>query len=40
MSPEKIAVDVEGHTLTLTNLEKVLYPEVGVTTVVPLPQPL
>jgi bifunctional non-homologous end joining protein LigD len=31
VSPEKIAVDVEGHTLTLTNLEKVLYPEVGFT---------
>jgi len=31
VSPEKIAVDVEGRTLTLTNLEKVLYPEVGFT---------
>ena len=33
MSPDKVAgkvpVDVEGRTLTLTNLDKVLYPEVG-----------
>jgi bifunctional non-homologous end joining protein LigD len=28
---EKVRVDVEGRTLTLTNLEKVLYPEVGFT---------
>lgn len=27
----KVAVDVEGRTLTLTNLDKVLYPEVGFT---------
>ena len=32
MSPEtKVAVDVEGRTLALSNLEKVLYPEVGFT---------
>lgn len=31
MSPEKVAVDVEGRTLTLSNLDKVLYPEVGFT---------
>ena len=29
--PDKVLVDVEGHTLTLTNLQKVLYPEVGFT---------
>ena len=32
MSPsEKVVVEVEGHTLTLSNLSKVLYPEVGFT---------
>ena len=31
MSPEKVAVQVDGRTLTLTNLDKVLYPEVGFT---------
>ena len=31
MSPEKVAVEVEGRTLTLSNLDKVLYPEVGFT---------
>jgi bifunctional non-homologous end joining protein LigD len=34
VSPEassKVAVDVEGRTLTLTNLAKVLYPEIGFT---------
>jgi bifunctional non-homologous end joining protein LigD len=29
VSPDKIPVDVDGRTLTLTNLDKVLYPEVG-----------
>ena len=30
MSPDaKVAVQVEGRTLTLTNLAKVLYPETG-----------
>ena len=31
MSPEKVAVEVDGRTLTLSNLDKVLYPEVGFT---------
>ena len=31
MTQEKVAVDVEGHTLTLSNLPKVLYPEAGFT---------
>jgi bifunctional non-homologous end joining protein LigD len=31
MSGEKVAVEVGGRTLTLTNLSKVLYPEVGFT---------
>lgn len=31
MSSEKVAVEVEGRTLTLSNLDKVLYPEVGFT---------
>jgi bifunctional non-homologous end joining protein LigD len=32
MSPEsKVTVDVEGRTLALTNLDKVLYPDVGFT---------
>ena len=33
MSPsaEKIAVQVDGRQLTLSNLEKVLYPDVGFT---------
>lgn len=31
MSPEKVAVEVEGRTLTLSNLDKVLYPDVGFT---------
>jgi bifunctional non-homologous end joining protein LigD len=32
VSPEsKVAVEVDGHTLALTNLEKVLYPDVGFT---------
>ena len=31
MSPEKVAVQVDGRTLNLTNLDKVLYPEVGFT---------
>ena len=33
MSPEtqKVPVEVEGRTLTLTNLDKVLYPETGFT---------
>ena len=29
--PEKVAVDVEGRDLVLTNLAKVLYPETGFT---------
>ena len=29
--PEKVAVDVEGRSLVLTNLSKVLYPETGFT---------
>jgi bifunctional non-homologous end joining protein LigD len=29
VSPDKIPVDVDGRTLTLTNLDKVLYPEAG-----------
>ena len=29
--PEKVAVEVEGRTLVLTNLTKVLYPETGFT---------
>jgi bifunctional non-homologous end joining protein LigD len=29
--PEKVAVDVAGRTLTLSNLDKVLYPETGFT---------
>ena len=29
MSGTKVLVNVEGRHLTLTNLEKVLYPEVG-----------
>jgi bifunctional non-homologous end joining protein LigD len=29
VSPDKIPVDVDGRTLALTNLDKVLYPEVG-----------
>src|SRR4051795_11734459 len=28
---QKVAVDVDGRTLTLSNLDKVLYPEVGFT---------
>ena len=28
---EKVTVDIEGHTLSLTNLSKVLYPETGFT---------
>lgn len=28
---QKVAVQVDGHTLTLSNLDKVLYPEVGFT---------
>ncbi len=31
MSGSKVVVDVEGTTLTLSNLDKVLYPEVGFT---------
>lgn len=31
MNQEKVAVDVEGRTLTLSNLPKVLYPEAGFT---------
>ena len=31
MSPEKVTVEVDGRTLSLTNLDKVLYPEVGFT---------
>jgi bifunctional non-homologous end joining protein LigD len=31
VSPEKVAVEVDGRTLTLSNLDKVLYPEVGFT---------
>ncbi|HET7529659.1 MAG TPA: non-homologous end-joining DNA ligase [Mycobacteriales bacterium] len=31
MSPEKVAVQVDGRTLSLTNLDKVLYPENGFT---------
>jgi bifunctional non-homologous end joining protein LigD len=31
VSPEKVAVDVHGRTLTLSNLDKVLYPETGFT---------
>jgi bifunctional non-homologous end joining protein LigD len=31
VSPEKVAVEVEGRQLTLSNLDKVLYPEVGFT---------
>ena len=31
MSPEKVEVDVDGRHLTLSNLSKVLYPEVGFT---------
>jgi bifunctional non-homologous end joining protein LigD len=31
VSPEKVAVEVEGRQLTLSNLEKVLYPDVGFT---------
>jgi bifunctional non-homologous end joining protein LigD len=31
VSPEKVAVQVDGRTLTLSNLDKVLYPEVGFT---------
>ena len=30
-APEKVAVDVEGRRLTLSNLDKVLYPDVGLT---------
>jgi bifunctional non-homologous end joining protein LigD len=29
--PEKVAVDVEGRTLVLTNLTKIMYPETGFT---------
>src|SRR5260370_31280321 len=29
--PQKVRVEVEGRTLTLTNLDKVLYPEAGFT---------
>ena len=29
--PEKVAVDVEGRSLVLTNLAKVMYPETGFT---------
>ena len=33
MSPEsqKVPVEVEGHKLALSNLDKVLYPEAGFT---------
>jgi bifunctional non-homologous end joining protein LigD len=31
VSPEKVSVQVDGRTLTLSNLDKVLYPEVGFT---------
>lgn len=31
MSPERVAVDVDGRRLTLSNLDKVLYPEAGFT---------
>lgn len=31
MSPERVAVDVDGRRLTLSNLGKVLYPEAGFT---------
>src|SRR5689334_2333695 len=31
VSPEKVAVKVDGRTLALTNLDKVLYPETGFT---------
>ena len=31
MSPEKVTVQVDGKTLTLSNLDKVLYPEAGFT---------
>jgi bifunctional non-homologous end joining protein LigD len=31
VSPEKVAVQVDGRTLTLSNLDKVLYPETGFT---------
>ena len=31
MSPEKVTVQVDGKTLTLSNLDKVLYPETGFT---------
>ena len=29
--PQKVPVEVEGRTLTLTNLDKVLYPATGFT---------
>ncbi len=29
--PEKVAVEIEGHTLALSNLTKVIYPETGFT---------
>ena len=29
--PEKVAVDVEGRNLVLTNLDKVMYPDTGFT---------
>ncbi|MEQ8717575.1 MAG: non-homologous end-joining DNA ligase [Acidimicrobiales bacterium] len=31
MSPERVEVEIDGHTLSLSNLDKVLYPEVGFT---------
>ena len=31
MSGNTVAVDVDGRTLRLSNLDKVLYPEVGLT---------
>ena len=31
MSSSTVAVDVDGRTLRLSNLDKVLYPEVGLT---------
>ena len=31
MSPEKVPVEVDGRELQLSNLDKVLYPDVGFT---------
>ena len=31
MPPQKLAVDIGGRTLAVSNLDKVLYPEVGFT---------